>query len=985
MPAQKQNLFVPAGGLESEIDDKLLPLGSALEVENYHPARGGTNGVELVRRYGGRALPSFAGTPMALGVHRAALVRFNGPGAGTPPIGVTASPSGPWNDSITSLRRGPVYHSLAKVGGGLLSAQVAVGAGYYWVVAQDAGTLLNPPMLRLYALDTATFHVQWTTAVSTGANGFRAWKVTVCNGAAFFVWVEAAGATRVLKVDPSASFAITGPTGLGAATVAAGYAPWIMDVQAKDATSFRVAWQDDTGTALAADVTSGLAVTTWIPVSASATTIPITGGLAWVQDYGASGKFALLTANNTDGLRCQWNFGAIASGTRMAANTYTLDASATSLGEFIVGHTFGSDASGQICAVYGLSISTGVSFATRQAAGTIATATFIKGVRLASQTWTAGGEFYVTVRYDNTIDGTHFVVNVPTNASSQPQLAPLDIIEPRKSTAVAQAIILPPGPSSVAINGSANVVALTYQPRFESGVTDKDVFGVELASLTHAGQTNTTLGPPREIADSLLAPHGFLGQYDGAGYGEAGFAHPPEILSATPSAGGGLTASSNYYYAATFMRMDAQGRVWRSAPSEPFLMATGVGQGTGTAVSRSLKIDGWANAYVELWRGVAGDQANLRKVAQKPNVITSDTVSFTDVTSDATLSANEDLYTNGGVLANDAAPAFGAIAVAGGRAWGISQDDPQALWYSKEIALGQGVGWSEEFVLDVRDQHGPLRGLAVIDDKLIAFKDDAIYAVTGDGPDVLGRGGSFEARPLSIGVGCNNSQSICEYRDGAMFLSTSTRAGYFMVDRGLSVQYVGAGVQRYSQLIPSGATYATSLMQVRIYTTSGRTLVYDLVTGKWVTYVGQTSCIGAATWNGQPTYGASLTILTEDPTLWTDGGTGYQGKIAFPIVQVNGIYGYERFYRVKPVGEARDAATLQATLYNELGTQLAVASTAVAAPGVLDLELRYTSKLGGVKLVLQDNSPATAGFAISGYAMVIAAKSGLKRAPTRMA
>jgi hypothetical protein len=598
---------------------------------------------------------------------------------------------------------------------------------------------------------------------------------------------------------------------------------------------------------------------------------------------------------------------------------------------------------------------------------------------MRSRTWQVGTDGFIVLGTPSSTNGAHYVMRILPTPISPQTATPLAIIGARQSNNTH-------GISSVAQVSAAEVaVALNYIVRLDNS-NDPDAYGVQYATITHPSYPQTTLGVPRESIGSTLVPGAQIGQYDGSTFLEAGFAYPPESPAApTPSVGGGLTVSSTYWYVLVYSYMDAQGRLWRSAPSVPASGATGAGDGTLTLACPTLRITGRAAPVIQIeaYRGAAGDEALFQKAGVVANDMTVDTVTFVDTMSDATLATKEFLYTNGGVLENSTPTGFVALAEAQNRSWGISMDDPQVLWPSKEHRLGTGVEWNEDISFDVRDASGSMRALAVIDDRPIVFKDDAVYAVGGQGPDGRGQGGSYAAQRICSGIGCDNPQAVCETRDGVIFRSTSQRAGFFLLDRGLTVTYIGAPVQRYNAETITSSRFLSSLLQARFYTASGRTLVYDLVTQAWSTFTGQ-PCASSTAWDGIAVYASSATsnILREDLTgaVLTDDGAATTMLVGWPWLQVNQIRGYERFYRQQITGEvSQDSVILRMNLYRNQET-VPIATKGLTTPvGVINRELRYSAKLGALKVSVTDGGSTTGILRLTGVTLVLGAKAGLQR------
>jgi hypothetical protein len=142
----------------------------------------------------------------------------------------------------------------------------------------------------------------------------------------------------------------------------------------------------------------------------------------------------------------------------------------------------------------------------------------------------------------------------------------------------------------------------------------------------------------------------------------------------------------------------------------------------------------------------------------------------------------------------------------------------------------------------------PCTGLSYMDGQLIAFAKDAIFLISGGGPNDQGNG-DFSVRTLTQTIGCIDYRSIVETEAGTLFQSFH---GIYMIPRGFSPpQYVGAPVQ--DLMLPSGADVPTEilaaayeqnvqgslakfLLRGSVHATGGQiVLIMDTNTGEWFT------------------------------------------------------------------------------------------------------------------------------------------------------
>ena len=222
------------------------------------------------------------------------------------------------------------------------------------------------------------------------------------------------------------------------------------------------------------------------------------------------------------------------------------------------------------------------------------------------------------------------------------------------------------------------------------------------------------------------------------------------------------------------------------------------------------------------------------------------------------------------------------LASDGNRLFVAGLDDPNIVWPSLLVAgFGNGVQFNEALQIRVDDYGGDVNGLAVLNERLIIFKERAIYAITGDGPDNSGANGAFSTPQLiHSDVGLLQPSAVCLSDDGIFFFSTK---GWCILDQSLSVKYVGAPVEKYNGLTYSAVTLMPAKRQIRCLSTTGPSLLYDYEIDQWSTFTGNFLGTAAAIYqNSQYVYAQTSGLsFFEDigGTLFRDGSTEYSMKI----------------------------------------------------------------------------------------------------------
>ena len=395
---------------------------------------------------------------------------------------------------------------------------------------------------------------------------------------------------------------------------------------------------------------------------------------------------------------------------------------------------------------------------------------------------------------------------------------------------------------------------------------------------------------------------------------EQGFTLYPEPGTLSSVSGGSLEANANYGYRVTFVHFAANGDADISSPAEFGSVNT---SSTYKAVnvtinsqyltakhdSNSLYVpDVWAQIYRT--PNGQGTYYYSGKVRVYPNTVN---VTYTDNVPDATLVSNPFLYTEGGFLDNVCAPSFVHLCAHKNRIYGIG-DDRKTVWYSKRYVSGEVPGFNEQLTFSVDDDEEPLLGICSLDDKLILFKEEKIYYVTGDGPSPGGAGGTLsEPTVLNNKIGCSNPRSIVVFPDGVFFQAPDTRI--YILTRGLDVLPIGKRVRNQTTDYPvCAASYVDDTQQqVRFCMlaeeggTDGIELVFDYERKKWsrFTFNGTTGFVGGAHVNGVNwKLTSNGNLYYEDKTRFNDNNTAISAVAERSWFKPAGPQGVARMTRV---------------------------------------------------------------------------------------
>lgn len=421
---------------------------------------------------------------------------------------------------------------------------------------------------------------------------------------------------------------------------------------------------------------------------------------------------------------------------------------------------------------------------------------------------------------------------------------------------------------------------------------------------------NFTLGTRSlvvETGKNLELTGGFLWSYDGYSLVENGFNVWPDNVEVTTATTGGFLEDQDYFYQAIYEWSDNQGNINRSAPSVPVMVTTTGGDVSANTINvptlrTTYKISNPVKIVIYRFSTAQQNYYQVTSVTSpllnNPNV---DSVSFVDTLSDASILGNSLIYTTGGVIENIAPPSFNSVTLFDNRLWGIDAEDPNLLWYSKQVIEGTPVEMSDLFTVYVspttssQESTGPSKCIAPMDDKLIIFKDNAMYYINGSGPDNTGANSQY-SQPTFITstVGCNNQQSIVLIQEGLMFQSDK---GIYLLNRGLGASYIGAPVEGFTNAgRVQSAVSIPGTTQVRFTLDTGITLMYDYFYQQWGTFVNVPS-ISSTLYQGLHTYLSQYgVVFQETPGAYLDGSAPVLQAFSTGWIATAGLQGFQRAY-----------------------------------------------------------------------------------------
>lgn len=372
-----------------------------------------------------------------------------------------------------------------------------------------------------------------------------------------------------------------------------------------------------------------------------------------------------------------------------------------------------------------------------------------------------------------------------------------------------------------------------------------------------------------------------------------------------------------------------------------------------------------------------------------------DYIIFEDNNSSASIVGNSILYSNGDAeIQNSSPPSGKSPTIFDGRLWVIDSENPNLLWYSKQVIQSAPVEMSGLFTIYIsptqssQGSTGPVECLYPMDDKLIIFKKNSIYYINGVGPNNAGQGSQY-SEPILITstVGCSNQKSIVFMQNGLMFQSNK---GIWLLGRDLSTAYIGADVERTTDdFTVTSANLVPKTNEVRMALNNGTTLMYDYFYKQWSLFTGMSNISSIITNELQTYLNNSGQIRRQTKGVYKDGTDPILMKFRTGWLSLAGIQGFQRAYFLFLLGKYISTHTLTVSLaydFDSFDTQTINITPTNFSPGNTDLSdvekwriILKNQKCESIQVALQENqSSLTAGegLELSGMNLVV----GLKKA-----
>lgn len=546
---------------------------------------------------------------------------------------------------------------------------------------------------------------------------------------------------------------------------------------------------------------------------------------------------------------------------------------------------------------------------------------------------------------------------------------------------------------------SSGIYRIAYMQ--QNGVKRTHITDSAFQAATATWALTTDFTVPQNAAQIANGTHisgGQLWLYDGRNITEHGFHFYPSMTLAQSNAAGTI-ANGTYQYVTVYEWTDGQGQVHRSAPSLPVsITVTGAND---TVVATAATLSQTNKRGIATTGTVAATNpvkvclyrtTNLGTIfyftASSDNDITAATVTVTDLSPDATIINNIQLYTTGGVVDNSGAPACSAVTTYKSRLVLIPSENPYSWWFSQEVipdseaTQSTPVEMSDIFIQNIDQKGGALTGCLSMDDKLILMKRNLPYYVVGNGPGTNGANNDYSPpQEITSPVGTALANSLVLTPMGIMFEAADS-AGIWLLDRGLNTSYIGSEVEAYnSQSVTSAVAYP-KYNQIRFSMSGGVALVFDYFVNQWTVFT-NIAAVQAVNWRGSYTYMRSTALaLQESTSTFTDNGTFVQLKAVTSWMKLAGLQGFQRIYEAQILGDYQSSHSLIAKVYYDFGPTAGQTTTITpnnTPPYQWRLQFKR-QKCEAMKIELYDTqiSPAE-GMSLSALTLVVGIKYGANK------
>lgn len=432
--------------------------------------------------------------------------------------------------------------------------------------------------------------------------------------------------------------------------------------------------------------------------------------------------------------------------------------------------------------------------------------------------------------------------------------------------------------------------------------------GISDATITFASDNSFE---EAQLGNNLHVTGGIVQMYDGISFVEHAFDYYPENITNSAATGSGAITAGTRQYVVTYEWLDNQGQIHRSTTSVPLSVVNTTASSNNTLTIPTLRLTQKrqsaavprSEVQIVVYRTV--DVGSIfyqvsSTTAPLFNDTTVNSVTFNDTLADSVIIGNNLLYTTGGVIDNAQAEATNLMTNVRGRLFYVPSENPYAYNYSKLVTQNSPVEFYDQQPTQIDRRGGPITAISPLDDKIIFFKQNAIFYLIGEGPAATGAQNDYnEAQLITTDGGCIDPSSVVAMPLGLMYKSAK---GIYLLNRGLNIEYIGKDVEAYNGDTIFSATLVTNKNQVRFTLNTGNVLVYDYLVGQWYTFTNHSGLVDSTTWQDSFVYIRSDGQVWQENSSFSDNGNAIKMKIVTAWFSMAQFEGFQRVYKAMIIG-----------------------------------------------------------------------------------
>lgn len=430
---------------------------------------------------------------------------------------------------------------------------------------------------------------------------------------------------------------------------------------------------------------------------------------------------------------------------------------------------------------------------------------------------------------------------------------------------------------------------------------------------------------------------GMLQQYDGVGCTENNFVQPLNTLSNIPNTalnhwtaagavdGGDNLALGEYSYQLVPEWINAQGvrEQGTNLGSITYTLASPNDSINLTFDSQPFTLkqtaNGRTNMVIAVYRSLVGTTSKSQhfRVGQVENDPTIPRLTFHDSRPDSAIKVQEMCYLDAGILDNVPPGAGGHIIAAGnGRVFVAGfPDDPNMVRYSKQRGHDEGLAFNESLAILSPKVFGDITALAVMNESLIIFTENAIFRTNGDGLNNTGTAGGFlDPVQAQAESGSINMRGTIITPGGVLFKS---RKGMMMLRTSFVMDYIGSPLEKLADPGPCKGTVLVPQMQQARVSYLDTTHVFDYYHREW--YVFTHGADGPTTVVNDRHMAIKGVVFFDDPQAWQDGDDQYIVRLELAWFHGDSLFNDLMVRKVGVIGYAPVNAFLTMQVANDQG------------------------------------------------------------------